>query len=102
MSCSIPFINGNLCPLSFTDVVRDNYTAALLAIYELNNVESMLELFVSASQRRSLKHGYQTSLEQNKMAHPEGFEPPTKWFEATYSIQLSYGCIWTENDIKLY
>ena len=27
-----------------------------------------------------------------RMVHPEGFEPPTKWFEATYSIQLSYGC----------
>ena len=25
------------------------------------------------------------------MAHPERFELPTKWFEATYSIQLSYG-----------
>jgi len=24
--------------------------------------------------------------------HPERFELPTKWFEATYSIQLSYGC----------
>lgn len=26
------------------------------------------------------------------MAHPERLELPTKWFEATYSIQLSYGC----------
>ncbi len=27
------------------------------------------------------------------MVHPERFELPTKWFEATYSIQLSYGCV---------
>jgi hypothetical protein len=25
-----------------------------------------------------------------KMARPEGLEPPTNWFEASYSIQLSY------------
>lgn len=24
------------------------------------------------------------------MARPEGFEPPTLWFVATHSIQLSY------------
>ena len=27
----------------------------------------------------------------SEMARPERFELPTKWFEATYSIQLSYG-----------
>ena len=28
---------------------------------------------------------------KGEMARPERFELPTKWFEATYSIQLSYG-----------
>ena len=29
-----------------------------------------------------------------KMVQPEGVEPPTAWFEARNSIQLSYGCTW--------
>ena len=30
------------------------------------------------------------------LAHPDGLEPPTPWFEARCSIQLSYGCVETE------
>ena len=32
------------------------------------------------------------------MARPEGFEPPTTWFVARYSIQLSYGRIFVERE----
>lgn len=51
LSCNIPLIQANLCPLSFTDVAQDDYTAALLCIYEKNDVEPMQELFVWAYHR---------------------------------------------------
>ncbi|NHN37310.1 hypothetical protein G8764_08410 [Pseudomaricurvus alcaniphilus] len=57
LSCNIPFIKENLCPLSFTDVSRDNYTAALLAMYEKNNVEPMLELYAWAYLRSCEQYG---------------------------------------------
>ena len=57
LSCNIPFIKDNLCPLSFTDVSRDDYTAALLVLYEKNNVEPMLELYVWAYLRSCEQYG---------------------------------------------
>jgi len=57
LSCNIPFIKENLCPLSFTDVSRDDYTAALLTVYEKNNVEPMLELFSWAYLRSCEQYG---------------------------------------------
>lgn len=57
LSCNIPFIKENLCPLSFTDVSRDDYTAALLAVYETNNVEPMLELYAWAYLRSCEQYG---------------------------------------------
>lgn len=57
LSCNIPFIKENLCPLSFTDVSRDDYTAALLTMYEKNNIEPMLELFSWAYLRSCEQYG---------------------------------------------
>jgi prophage maintenance system killer protein len=57
LSCNIPFIKANLCPLSFTDVARDDYTAALLAIYEKNDVAPMLDLFSWAYSRSCQQYG---------------------------------------------
>lgn len=57
LSCNIPFIKSNLCPLSFTDVARDEYTAALLAIYEKNDIGPMLELFAWAYSRSCEQYG---------------------------------------------
>ena len=34
-----------------------------------------------------------TAFSLDNMVRPEGFEPPTLWFVAKYSIQLSYGRI---------
>ena len=57
LSCNIPFIKNNLCPLSFTDVARDDYTAVLLALYEKNDVRPMLELFAWAYSRSCKQYG---------------------------------------------
>ncbi|MCY4150059.1 MAG: Fic family protein [Gammaproteobacteria bacterium] len=51
LSCNIPFIKKNLCPLSFTDVPSSDYTAALLAVYEKNEIRPMLDLFCWAYMR---------------------------------------------------
>lgn len=57
LSCNIPFIKNNLCPLSFADVSKDDYTAALLAIYEKIDVQPMLELFAWAYSRSCKQYG---------------------------------------------
>jgi len=57
LSCNIPFIKLNLCPLSFTDVSREDYTTALLAIYEKNDITPMLDLYCWAYVRSCEQYG---------------------------------------------
>jgi Fic family protein len=45
LSCNIPFIKENLCPLSFIDVPQKDYFAVLIYFYEKNDLQPALELF---------------------------------------------------------
>lgn len=48
---NIPLIRLNLAPLSFMDVPRKAYINGLLAVYELNNVALLRDVFVWAYER---------------------------------------------------
>jgi fido (protein-threonine AMPylation protein) len=45
LSCNIPLIKQNLVPLSFNDVEREDYIAAVLAIYELQDVQPLIDIY---------------------------------------------------------
>lgn len=51
LSANIPFIKGNLSPLSFTDVPRSAYTEAVLGVYELNQTALLRDVFIWAYER---------------------------------------------------
>lgn len=53
LTCNIPFFRHNLCPLSFIDVSQTDYIAAILAIYERNELAPMIDLFSWAYRRSS-------------------------------------------------
>jgi len=45
ISANIPLIKNNLVPLSFNDIQKDDYNSALIAIYELRDIQPLLDLF---------------------------------------------------------
>ena len=51
LAANIPFIRKNLCPLSFSGVPGDAYTEGMLAVYELNQVDLLRDVFVWAYER---------------------------------------------------
>lgn len=53
LAANIPLIRWNLCPLSFVDVPQDIYVSGLLAVYELNNIELLKDVFVWSYERSS-------------------------------------------------
>ena len=56
LAANIPLIRANLVPLSFEDIPRDLYTAALLGVYELNRVELLRDVFLRAYRRTAARY----------------------------------------------
>ena len=51
LAANIPLIRLNVCPLSFVDVPQQLYVDGLLAVYELNRIELLRDVFVWAYER---------------------------------------------------
>jgi len=51
LAANIPLIKGNLVPLAFSDVRVDDYMLAMIAIYELQDVRPLVDLYVYSYMR---------------------------------------------------
>jgi len=51
LSANIPFIKMNLVPSSFNDVERGDYMSAMIAIYELQDVRPLVDIFAFSYMR---------------------------------------------------
>jgi hypothetical protein len=70
LAANIPMVMQNLCPLSFTDVDREDYLCANLAVYELNRIEYLRDLFVWAYRRSCRRY----SVLRNQLGEPDPFK----------------------------
>jgi hypothetical protein len=69
LAANIPLIRGNLCPLSFVDVPERAYIDGVFAIYELNRVELLRDVFVWAYERSSARY----SAVRQSLGEPDPF-----------------------------
>ncbi len=56
LAANIPFIKGNLSPLSFIAVPRSSYTEAMLGVYEQNKVAFLKDIFIWAYERSAERY----------------------------------------------
>ena len=69
LAANIPLIRKNLCPLSFVDVPARAYVDGVLAIYELNRVDLLRDVFVWAYERSCARY----SAVQQSLGAPDPF-----------------------------
>jgi hypothetical protein len=57
LAANIPLIQHNLSPISFIDVPADLYISGLIAVYELNDVGLLRDVFMWAYRRSAARYG---------------------------------------------
>lgn len=56
LAANLPLFQRNLAPLSFVDVSESDYTDGMLAIYELNDIRILREVFIRAYERSAQRY----------------------------------------------
>jgi len=69
LAANIPLIRENLCPLSFVDVPQRAYIDGMLAVYELNRIEFLRDVFVWAYKRSCARY----SAVRQSLGEPDPF-----------------------------
>jgi hypothetical protein len=69
LAANIPLIKNDLSPLSFVEVPQKPYIDGLVAVYELNRVELLRDIFIWAYERSALRY---TAVRQS-LGEPDPF-----------------------------
>jgi len=69
LAANIPLIRKNLCPLSFVDLPQRAYIDGILAVYELNRIELLRDVFVWAYKRSCARY----SAVRQSLGEPDPF-----------------------------
>lgn len=56
LSANFPLLHANLVPLSFDAIKQSDYVDAMIAIYELNNIKPLIDLYIHSYQRTAEKY----------------------------------------------
>lgn len=56
LAANIPLIQQNLVPLSFNDLDKQDYLSAMLAIYECQDVNPLIDLYLQSYQRTAIQY----------------------------------------------
>jgi len=56
LGANFPLFHANLVPLSFEAIKQSDYIDAMIAIYELNNIRPLVDLYIHSYKRTALKY----------------------------------------------